>query len=95
MTAPRHKKGKPAGDDPELLALGAQLAERRRGLGMLQQQVADAAGVSRSTLHSIEHGATGVRWEKVGAVAEALRLRLVFSEEHAEPIAAGLGAKAS
>lgn len=38
--------------------------------------MASAAGVSRSTLHTIEHGGTGVRWEKVVAVAEELGLAL-------------------
>ncbi|UDL73043.1 helix-turn-helix domain-containing protein [Corynebacterium uberis] len=80
MAVPRRKVGKPAGDNEELLELGSQLAERRRRMGLLQQDVADSAGVSRSTLHAIEHGATGVRWEKVAAVAGALELRLCFIE---------------
>lgn len=73
-SAPRNKGGKPASDDPVLQALGAQLAEKRRSSGRLQQDVATSAGVSRSTLHTIEHGGTGVRWEKVIAVADALGL---------------------
>lgn len=81
MALPRRKGGKPAGDVPELLVLGAQLAERRRQLGRLQQDVADGAGVSRSTLHAIEHGASGVRWEKVVAVAQELRLSMQFVED--------------
>ena len=74
-TSPRHKPGKPAGDNAVILGLGAQFAERRRELGILQQQLADAAGVSRSTL---EHGGAGVRWEKITAVAEALGLEMRF-----------------
>ncbi|MCG7292836.1 anaerobic benzoate catabolism transcriptional regulator [Corynebacterium afermentans subsp. afermentans] len=77
---PRNKQGKPASDDPVLIALGEQIASRRRATGRLQQDVADAAGVSRSTLHTIEHGGAGVRWEKVIAVAEALGLRMGFTE---------------
>ncbi|GAB3944749.1 helix-turn-helix transcriptional regulator [Corynebacterium tapiri] len=77
---PRHKSGKPASDNPVLQSLGEQLADRRRELGRLQQDVADAAGVSRSTLHTIEHGGTGVRWEKVFAVAAELGLRPSFQE---------------
>lgn len=82
MTAstPRNKGGKPASDDPVLQALGARLAERRRELGKLQQDVADSAGVSRSTLHTIERGGTGVRWEKVNAVAEALGMQIALTE---------------
>ncbi len=78
MSGPRRKTGKPAGDVPELLELGAELAARRRELGRLQQDVATEAGVSRSTLHTIEHGGAGVRWEKVAAVAGALGLRMAF-----------------
>ena len=77
-TSPRHKQGKPAGDNAVFLGLGAQFAERRRELGILQQQLADAAGISRSTLHTIEHGGAGVRWEKITAVAEALGLEMRF-----------------
>ncbi|WP_448852992.1 helix-turn-helix domain-containing protein [Corynebacterium frankenforstense] len=88
MSAPRRKIGKPAGDVPELVQLGSELAERRRELGRLQQDVAATAGVSRSTLHAIEHGATGVRWEKVQAVARVLGLELCFAEAAAPAEAA-------
>lgn len=47
-------------------------------MGVLQQDLADQAGVSRSTLHTIEHGGTGVRWEKITAVASALGLEMKF-----------------
>ncbi|QYH20329.1 helix-turn-helix domain-containing protein [Corynebacterium aquatimens] len=77
---PRAKQGKAASEDPTLIAFGEQIAERRRAQGRLQQDVADAAGVSRSTLHTIEHGGAGVRWEKVVAVAGALGLELRFVE---------------
>lgn len=76
--SPRNKQGKPAGDNELILGLGAQIAQRRRELGIVQQQLADAAQVSRSTLHTIEHGRAGVRWEKVTAVAEALGLEMRF-----------------
>lgn len=77
-SAPRKKTGKPASDDPVLLELGAQLAQRRRDIGALQADIAEKAGVSRSTLHTIEHGGTGVRWEKVAAVAHALGMTMNF-----------------
>lgn len=77
-SAPRKKTGKPAGDDPVLLELGARLAQRRRDIGALQADIAEKAGVSRSTLHTIEHGGTGVRWEKVAAVAHALGMAMTF-----------------
>ena len=77
-SAPRKKTGKPAGDDPVLFELGAQLAQRRRDIGALQADIAEKAGVSRSTLHTIEHGGTGVHWEKVAAVAHALGMTMNF-----------------
>lgn len=81
QSAPRKKLGKPASDNPVLQSLGAQLADRRRELGLLQQDVANKAGVSRSTLHTLEHGGSGVRWEKVIAVADVLGLRLQLAED--------------
>lgn len=81
MAGPRHKQGKPASSDPALIAFGKQIAARRRATGRLQQEVADAAEVSRSTLHTIEHGGAGVRWEKVVAVAHALGLVITFEPE--------------
>lgn len=80
MPSPRKKLGKPASDIPVLIKLGEALAQRRRDAGRLQQEVASAAGVSRSTLHTIEHGGAGVRWEKVAAVAQALGLTIEWVE---------------
>ncbi|MBZ8177648.1 helix-turn-helix domain-containing protein [Corynebacterium poyangense] len=80
MSGPRRKLGKPAGNIPELLALGEQIAECRRSQGRLQNDVAADAGVSRSTLHTIEHGGSGVRWEKIAAVCKALGLTLRLEE---------------
>nr|WP_018297832.1 helix-turn-helix domain-containing protein [Corynebacterium lubricantis] len=80
MAGPRNKAGKPASEHPVLIELGETLATRRRDTGRLQQEVAEAAGVSRSTLHTIEHGGAGVRFEKVVAVAHALGLELGFFE---------------
>ncbi|OEY25671.1 helix-turn-helix domain-containing protein [Corynebacterium sp. Marseille-P4321] len=80
--APRKKTGKPASENPKLIKLGQQISERRRATGRLQQEVADSAGVSRSTLHTIEHGGAGVRWEKLIAVAETLDLEMVLREKN-------------
>ncbi|WIM68034.1 helix-turn-helix domain-containing protein [Corynebacterium breve] len=81
MAGPRNKTGKPASEDPVLIELGELLASRRRASGRLQQEVADSAGVSRSTLHTIEHGGAGVRFEKIVAVADALGLKVQFVEK--------------
>lgn len=86
MPSPRKKFGKPASDIPVLIKLGEALAQRRREAGRLQQEVATAAGVSRSTLHTIEHGGAGVRWEKVAAVAAALGLSIEWVETTPENV---------
>ena len=59
---------------------GHQHGEPQAVQAALQQDVAVAAGVSRSTLHTIEHGGAGVRWEKVIAVAAELGLKVGFTE---------------
>lgn len=74
MAGPRRKLGRPYGENAELQDLGERLAEARRKQGRLQQEVAESAGVSRSTLHAIEHGAPGVRWEKVNAVLSLIHI---------------------
>ncbi|GJN41573.1 helix-turn-helix domain-containing protein [Corynebacterium ammoniagenes] len=74
----RKKQGKPASDNHTLVELGQLLAQRRRDSGIVQQDLAKTVGVSRSTLHTIEHGGEGVRWEKVVAVAHALNLDIEF-----------------
>lgn len=86
MAGPRNKAGRPASNDPVLIELGEKLASRRRASGRLQQEVAESAGVSRSTLHTIEHGGAGVRFEKIVAVANALGLDVAFTDRH-EPTA--------
>ena len=74
----RKKQGKPASDNDALVMLGEQLAQRRRDYGIVQQDLAKTVGVSRSTLHTIEHGGEGVRWEKVIAVANALNFDIAL-----------------
>ncbi|WP_313550739.1 helix-turn-helix domain-containing protein [Corynebacterium sp.] len=74
----RNKQGKPASDNHTLVELGNELAQRRREYGIVQQDLAKTVGVSRSTLHTIEHGGEGVRWEKVIAVAQALNFDIAL-----------------
>ncbi|MFH0411018.1 helix-turn-helix domain-containing protein [Corynebacterium sp. L4756] len=81
MSNPTRKKlGKPASENEALVALGEQLAQRRRDYGIVQQDLAKTVGVSRSTLHTIEHGGEGVRWEKVVAVANALNFDFTLTQ---------------
>lgn len=85
MTNPtRKKQGKPASDNQTLVKLGEQLAQRRRDYGIVQQDLAKTVGVSRSTLHTIEHGGEGVRFEKVIAVANALNFDIALVQRTSE-----------
>lgn len=52
---------------PSIAGIGRQVADRRLALGLTQQALADLAGVSRSSVQTIEYGGATV---KIGAVAE-------------------------
>lgn len=55
-----------------LLDLGQALRGRRKGLKLSAASVAEAAGVSRTTLHRVEKGAPSVTLGACAAVASAL-----------------------
>ena len=63
-----------------LLALGAQLRAKRKALGVSATVAAEAAGVSRVTLHRIEKGEASVTAGAWGNVAQALGLSLAVQE---------------
>lgn len=56
MAGPRRTKPRSAGPMPEFLRIGRAFADRRVALRLTQQSVADLAGVSRSTVQSLEQG---------------------------------------
>jgi transcriptional regulator with XRE-family HTH domain len=62
----------------DLERLGARLRERRRALGVTVVACAEAAGVSRVTVHRIEAGNPSVTIGAYSNVAAALGLRLVI-----------------
>lgn len=64
--------------DPQgsIKALGADVRERRRALGLLQEDLADLAGTSARFIGSLENGKPTVRLDKVVAVLDALGLEL-------------------
>jgi transcriptional regulator with XRE-family HTH domain len=66
-----------------LADLGAQLRDRRRSLKVSSTAAAEAAGVSRVTLHRIEKGEPSVTAGAYVAAALALGLRLQVELEHA------------
>jgi transcriptional regulator with XRE-family HTH domain len=70
-----------------LEVLGAQLRERRRGLKISATAAAEAAGMSRVTLHRIEKGEPSVTAGAYVAAALALGVRLDVAPDAALPAA--------
>lgn len=60
----------------EAAGLAHGLRERRRGLGLTQQELADLAGVSTRFVHDLENAKPTVQLDRVLAVAHALGLDL-------------------
>lgn len=60
--------------------LGAAARQKRESLGLTQQAVADAAGVSREWLIGFEAGKPGVSLSRVFTVMNTLQLALDLSD---------------
>ena len=58
--------------ESERLRIGQRIAELRKGLGLTQQDVADATGLQRNHLSRIEQGKYSVGFDTLQAIAEAL-----------------------
>ena len=56
----------------ERLRIGLNILVRRRELHMTQNELAEASGVSRNQISSIERGKTNFVMEALFAIAEAL-----------------------
>lgn len=56
--------------------LAEAVRARRKELGLRQAEVADLAGCSQRFLHTVEHGKTSLRLDKVLDVLEVLGLEL-------------------
>lgn len=61
-------------DERIYLSLAARIRERRAALGMSQQQTAALAGLTRSTMASIETGRQSVSVHHLYALARALNV---------------------
>lgn len=79
MVGPRRTKRRHDGPRPDLARMGEVFAERRVVLRLTQQILADLAGVSRSTVQSIERGSGSTKLGSVVQVAEVLGLRFDVS----------------
>ena len=58
--------------DPDLARLGARVRSLREVAALTQQEVADAAGVTRVTVNRLEAGLVDVRSSSLLAIARAL-----------------------
>lgn len=77
---------------PALPALGARIRARRKALGVTATAAAEAAHISRVTLHRIERGEPAVAMGAWLAVLTVLGLQLAAHEpasESAKPVPAG------
>lgn len=76
----------------DALEIGYVIKDRRAELGMTQAQLAEAAGVSKRCLWSLELGQNpGVQLDKLTAVLGALGLELTVGNPSDEPQAEQLG----
>jgi transcriptional regulator with XRE-family HTH domain len=63
----------------DLISLGRQIADRRKGLKLSQAKLARQAGVSRATLDALENGRAGeLGFSKVSRLLAALGLELTM-----------------
>ena len=63
----------------DLIAIGTQIAERRKSLKLSQAGLARKAGISRATLDALENGRTGeLGFSKVTRLLAALGLELTL-----------------
>jgi transcriptional regulator with XRE-family HTH domain len=74
----------------EIATFGAHVRGWRMVLGLTAQQVAERANISRSTLHKIESGDSGVSFENVAQVLRALGI-LNAVVEATDPLSSDIG----
>lgn len=63
--------------DSAMASIAARVRDRRRALGLTQQDLADLAGVSERFVRFVEQGKPSVRLDALSAVLGALGLSLV------------------
>jgi len=76
---PRRRKQQRDGSMTEIARIGHAFAERRIALRLTQQALADLAGVSRSSVQSLERGSGSISFGAVAEIAEVLGLRIDMS----------------
>jgi transcriptional regulator with XRE-family HTH domain len=79
MAGPRRTKPRLDGSMPEMVRIGQAFAERRIALRLTQQTVSDLAGVSRSSVQSLEKGSGSIKFGSIVEIADVLGLRIDVS----------------
>ncbi len=69
--------------------LGANIAQRRRALGLTQERLAHSAGIGRSTLSSIENGSANPRHNILSRIAESLDIPLSILQADPKDLSEG------
>lgn len=69
--------------------IGRRVREARRELGLRQEELALAAGVSTRAVHQIEHGKATSRLDVLSRVLEVLGLTLTVADRSRLPRAPG------
>jgi transcriptional regulator with XRE-family HTH domain len=74
-------------DGPHRLdvAIGQRVRERRRGIGLSQQELAEALGVSFQQVQKYERGANRISFSRLVEVAGALKCRLADLADGLDP----------
>lgn len=73
---PRRRKMQRDESMSEIARIGEVFAERRITLRLTQQTLADLAGVSRSSVQSLERGSGSIKFGSVIEIADILGLRI-------------------
>lgn len=73
---PRRRKSQRDDAMPQIARLAALFTERRIALRLTQQNLADLAGVSRSSVQSLERGSGSISFGSVVDIADALGLHI-------------------
>lgn len=76
---PRRRRSQRADSMPEIARIGNVFSERRIALRLTQQTLADLAGVSRSSVQSLERGSGSISFGSVVEIAEILGLHIDVS----------------
>jgi transcriptional regulator with XRE-family HTH domain len=66
--------------NPRIAALGAEIRERRKELGLTQARLAAMTDLSRASINALEAGSTDLGLAKVLKVAEVLGVHLHFKK---------------